>query len=109
MKKLLIFFVIISAISFASCSQSEHSNPSTPAAVVTPGELVYTKHCKLCHGSKGDLGLSGAANLKISALNVGEITQVVTEGRKAMPAWKTQLTPEEIQLVANYVVTLRKN
>ena len=47
---------------------------------MTPGEEVYVKHCKLCHGSSGDLGLSGAANLKISVLNNAEIMTVVSDG-----------------------------
>ena len=74
---------------------------------MTPGEEVYVKHCKLCHGASGDLGLSGAANLKISVLNNAEVVTVVTEGRKAMPAWKAQLTPTQINDVAAYVITLR--
>lgn len=74
---------------------------------MTPGEEVYVKHCKLCHGASGDLGLSGAANLKISVLNNAEVVTVVTEGRKAMPAWKAQLTPAQINDVAAYVITLR--
>jgi hypothetical protein len=53
------------------------------------------------------LGLSGAANLKISVLNNAEIITVVSDGRKAMPGWKAQLTPTQINDVAAYVITLR--
>lgn len=74
---------------------------------MSPEQVVYVKHCKLCHGAKGDLGLSGAANLKTSVLSIEEVKQVVTNGRNAMPAWGQQLPPNEIELVASYVMTLR--
>ena len=75
---------------------------------MTPGEEVYVKHCKLCHGSSGDLGLSGAANLKISVLNNAEIMTVVSDGRKAMPGWKAQLTPtnQRCGSLCNYIEKL---
>lgn len=108
MKKLLIFFAVAATI--ASCTTASSSDQDTATAEPTssPGMLVYTKHCKLCHGTKGDLGLSGAANLSITLLSHDEITHVVTEGRKGMPSWKAQLSPQEIQEVTDYVLTLKK-
>lgn len=108
MKKLLIFFMAIATIVLSNCTSQPSNNGNQPIVkTMTPGEEVYVKHCKLCHGASGDLGLSGAANLKISVLNNAEIVTVVTDGRKAMPAWKAQLTPTQINEVAAYVITLR--
>jgi len=108
MKKLLIFFVIIAAFAITSCNSNEGSAPN-PVAITeaSPGKDVFTKYCRLCHGSKGDLGLSGSANLKISALSLTEIKEVIINGRKAMPAWGHQLTPQEIDQVSAYVLTLK--
>ena len=75
---------------------------------MSPGQTVFTKNCRLCHGTDGTLGLSGAANLSITALNLEEIKNVVINGRKAMPSWKAQLSEEQIQQVAEYVLTLKK-
>ena len=107
MKKLLIFFVICSSVFLTNCSKPEKSSSTPTKVAALPGEEIYTKYCKLCHGTKGDLGLSGAANLSISSLSVAEVNVVVTEGRKAMQAWKGTLTPEQIQQVSDYVMTLR--
>lgn len=85
----------------------EHIDPET-VKNEPPGKVVFTANCRLCHGNDGTLGLSGAANLSITALNVEEIKTVVTNGRKGMPSWKEKLTPEQIQQVAEYVLTLRK-
>ncbi|HNV97817.1 MAG TPA: cytochrome c [Chitinophagales bacterium] len=108
MKKLLIFFIPALVCALAACG-GEQSQPNKEVQQdVPPEEVVYIKHCKLCHGSKGDLGLSGAANLKISVLTLDEVKQVVVNGRNAMPAWGQQLPPQEIDMVAAYVMTLRK-
>lgn len=108
MKKLLIFFVITSTLIIASCSGNSESAEEKISSTDHPGKSVYMKSCRLCHGSEGTLGLSGAANLSISALNIEEIKVVVSEGRKSMPGWKGQLTPQEIQQVSEYVLTLKK-
>jgi cytochrome c6 len=109
MKKLLIFFAAILMI-ISSCTKASSSDKETATAdpTASPGQLVYTKHCKLCHGSKGDLGISGAANLSITLLSQEEIKQVVVNGRKGMPAWKGQLSEQEVQEVSAYVLTLKK-
>ena len=108
MKKLLIFFVFCSAILIMSCTQNNSPKQTSEELNAPPGKQVYTKSCRLCHGTDGGLGLSGAANLKMTALTVDEIKVVVENGRKGMPAWKAQLSAEQIQQVSEYVVTLKK-
>lgn len=107
MKKLLIFFVSAAVTILSACNTDTSKPTDKPQKEVSPEEVVYIKHCKLCHGSKGDLGLSGASNLTISALTLDEVKQVVTNGRNAMPAWGQQLPPQEIDMVSAYVMTLR--
>lgn len=110
MKKLLIFLAAVLPLFTMGCGGTDttETSPTHEEKPMLPGQSVYISHCKLCHGSKGDLGISGAANLKISLLSVDEIKNVVTNGRKAMPAWGKQLKPEEIQAVSEYVITLRQ-
>ncbi len=110
MKKLLIFFAVCSIL--ISCNsnalESKKEPPTVSAEPELPGKVIFTKNCKLCHGADGTLGVSGAANLSISALTLEEKIQVITNGRRGMASWKSQLTPEEIRMVATYVETLRK-
>ena len=70
------------------------------------GEKIYKTRCVTCHGSKGNMGANGAANLAMSELPVNERVQVITHGRKVMNAFKNILTPEEIEAVAEYSMTL---
>lgn len=110
MKKLLFFVCIGAVFAMAACNGTPSAEPATYDAEkeMLPGQMVFAQYCKLCHGTKGDLGLSGAANLTLSVLNKEEITYVVINGRKAMPAWGHQLSPDQINQVAEYVLTLRQ-
>jgi len=75
------------------------------------GQGVFSVRCAACHGTNGE-GLS-CPNLTdeyyIHIKKIADIVDVVSNGRKngAMPAWKTQLTPNEIVFVSAYVASLR--
>ena len=71
------------------------------------GERIFKTRCVTCHGSKGDMGANGAANLQHSELALMERVQVITHGRKTMNAFKSILEPAEIRAVAEYTLTLK--
>lgn len=110
MTKLLIFF--ISALVIFSCNKSGDEKPKDkpvkPKLSASSGQDIYTKYCRLCHGSNGKAGISGSADLSISVLTPQEKINVITNGRKGMTAFKDQLTPEQIKLVADYIETLHQ-
>ena len=80
------------------------------------GRDIFFKHCKTCHGDKGD-GKTFAANVLspppknlTSEKSKKELTEKrmiesVAEGRKgtAMMPWKSRLSKQEIQEVVNYI------
>ena len=80
------------------------------------GRDIFFKHCKACHGNKGD-GKTFAANVlnpppknftsekSKQQLTGKRMIRSVTEGRKgtAMMPWKSRLTAQEIQAVVNYI------
>jgi len=80
------------------------------------GRDIFFKHCKACHGDKGD-GKTFAANVLkpppknfTSEKSKQELTkermiQSVAEGRKgtAMMPWKSRLTQQEIHAVVLYI------
>ncbi len=81
------------------------------------GREIFFKHCKACHGDKGD-GKTFAANVLnpppknfTSEKSKKELTEKrmiksVAEGRKgtAMMPWKSRLSQQEIQAVVNYIM-----
>ncbi|MBK8562012.1 MAG: cytochrome c [Saprospiraceae bacterium] len=109
MKKLLIFSLL--AVFAFACSQSEgEKTASEPTAEVkkVDGEKIYKTYCVTCHGLYGDMGASGAFNLKTSALPVEERIKVITNGRNAMTPFKDLLTEDKIKAVAEYTMTLKQ-
>lgn len=108
--KLLILLSII-AIIFACGEEKKDTKPqskSKKTTVAVDGKEVYNKNCVICHGTKGDMGSSGAANLTVSKLNLEERIAVITNGRNTMAAYKDLLKEEEIKAVAEYTMKLTK-
>ena len=91
--------------------------PSQSMAVdLELGRDIFYKHCKACHGNKGN-GKTFAANVLnpppknfTSEESKKELTEErmihsVTKGRKgtAMMPWESNLTEQEIRSVVNYI------
>ncbi len=88
---------------------AKSATPAT-ASVGPDGARIFKTRCVACHGSKGDMGANGAANLQQSNISLEERIATVTHGRldKGMQAFKGILEPDEIKAVAEYTITLKK-
>lgn len=98
------FFILVSPKAFSNSLDSE------------TGRDIFFKHCRACHGDKGD-GKTFAANVLnpppknfTSENSKQELTEdrmilSVTEGRRgtAMMPWKSRLTQQEIHAVVLYI------
>lgn len=105
--------------------------PQTTASTkgnLTNGATVYKKNCAGCHGNTGEGNGPAASSLKPKPANFvatsykdskgknprdytdAEILDIINNGRKgtAMPAWKKQLSAEQINDVLAYVRSLEK-
>ena len=107
----VLLSALLSGVLFLCASQAfaEAVDPDT-------GRDIFFKHCKACHGVKGD-GKTFAANVLnpppknfTSEKSRQELTEErmirsVSEGRKgtAMMPWKSRLTPPEIRAVVDYI------
>ena len=83
----------------------------TDAGALAAGKEIFDKSCMVCHLAQGQ-GLVGP-NLTddywIHGCTIGEIFNLIVIGvvEKGMISWKDQLTPEQIQQVASYIVSLK--
>jgi mono/diheme cytochrome c family protein len=77
---------------------------AAPPAVNTAGKTVFVANCSACHTLKA-AGTTGSVgpNLDRSTAAQAAIMNIVTSGKGTMPAFGSQLTPQEIQDVANFV------
>lgn len=94
-----------------ACQSADSSEPAETAAATAglalPGKAIYASNCAVCHGADGKKGLNGAHDLTKSNLNTTGRVYMVTQGLGKMPGFKTQLTTEQIQQVAEYSLTLK--
>ncbi|TPG65369.1 c-type cytochrome [Hymenobacter nivis] len=77
------------------------------APPVPPGKALFQQNCARCHGANGKLGLNGAHDLTKSNLNAFGRTYLVTNGMGKMPAFKTKLTPAQIEQLVAYSLTFK--
>ena len=83
----------------------------TDAGALASGKEIFDKSCVVCHLAQGQ-GLVGP-NLTddywIHGCSIGEIFNLIVIGvpDKGMISWKDQLTPEQIQQVASFIVSLK--
>jgi cytochrome c6 len=83
-------------------------------AEVSPGAKIFNNNCAQCHAG-GRNNVIASKTLKADALekygknSVEAISLQVTKGKGAMPAFGKKLSPEEINLVANYVLEQAQN
>jgi mono/diheme cytochrome c family protein len=103
MRKLLAFGSLLAAILLFSNMTVDNAQPKK-----ADGEKIYKQYCVTCHGLRGDMGVSGAANLTESKLKVEERVKVITNGRNNMASFKALLDKEKIKAVAQYTMTLTK-
>ena len=77
------------------------------APPLVPGQAIFQKNCVRCHGANGRKGANGAHDLTKSNLNEFGRTYLVTNGLGKMPAFGNKLTPEQVQQVVAYSLTLK--
>lgn len=70
----------------------------------TDGKTIFTTNCGSCH-TLADAGTAGAVgpNLDEARPSRGTVTQIVTNGRGAMPSFADSLDRQQIEAVAEYV------
>ena len=68
---------------------------------------LYDVKCALCHGYDGAQEFAGAKDLSQSQLPKSEVVLRIAEGKGTMPPHKDILSEEQIDALADFVLTLR--
>lgn len=86
------------------------------AASVAPaaddGKTLYETKCALCHGKNGVAKPAGKGSRNFgdpafqTASPIDAIVKVTSEGKGKMPAYRSTLTPTQIQAIAAHIKTL---
>nr|YP_011007588.1 cytochrome c6 [Syringoderma abyssicola]WAM65017.1 cytochrome c6 [Syringoderma abyssicola] len=95
---------------FIACLTVTSFSASTLAVDINNGENIFTANCSACHAG-GNNVIMPEKTLKKEALSdnqmnsVSAITYQVTNGKNAMPAFGGRLSDDDIQDVANFVLS----
>ena len=68
---------------------------------------LYDMKCALCHGYDGAQQFAGAKDLTQSVLPKNEVLLRIAEGKGSMPPHKDVLSEEQMDALADFVMTLR--
>ncbi len=98
----LSFFLIVASFSLAYKAKEAKAGKKSMAMT---GKEIFEEKCSLCHGNDGKLGLSGAKDLSLTALNHEGIVGIITNGKNAMTSYKSTLSVEQIEAVSSYIET----
>lgn len=83
----------------------------TDAASLSVGETIYKQNCIACHGDKGQgsVGPNLTDEHWINGGSIKDIFKVITYGveAKGMRAWKSDITPGDIQKVASFIKSMK--
>jgi len=107
---IVAMFLLHLAYFFAEFSRREQYLGGTPIKVVegkVDGKSVYMGNCIVCHGENGAKGYNGAANLTKSTIDRIATIHIITYGKNSMMRFSNILNEEEIEAVADYLITLK--
>ena len=97
---LIIFFGFLFFWNLSSCGEEAKASGPVDA------QAVFIKRCATCHGSEGNLQLSGAKNITVSQLSADEIKNQIIHGKAGMPPFESMLTVQEIDALTAYCMKL---
>jgi cytochrome c oxidase cbb3-type subunit 3 len=79
------------------------------ATQLDDGKMIYNKNCVACHASNGGggVGPNFTDNFSIHGNSINNVFKTIKYGvpEKGMIPWESQLSPEQIQNVASYILT----
>jgi len=109
MMRSIIFIAVLFAV--VSCQETPQQAPNKNSDISSTdnkGAEIYKTKCAMCHGSDGNLGIGGAKKLTESQLDLASLKTQIRKGKGTMPPFEAQLSAEEIDSVADFVMGLRK-
>ena len=88
----------------------------SPKKEVAEGAKLFKEKCQACHGPDGNASTTMAKNMKIRAFESAEvqkqtkeeIVKIISDGKGKMMAYKTKLSKDQIDDLADYIKSLKK-
>jgi alcohol dehydrogenase (cytochrome c) len=98
--------VCVACVAADPVASATSAAPVPAARAATPGKTLYSQNCARCHGFS--MVNPGPGVFDLRTFPRGEKARFVasvSEGKGAMPAWKSALTAADIDALWTYVTT----
>lgn len=102
----LFYLAVLSLLVFPSSGKTSAGNSNISFQL--NGKEIFQTNCSICHGRYGNSGISGAADLTVSAISFKDAFEIVQNGKGTMQAYGEQLSKKDIEAVVEYAISLRK-
>lgn len=113
--RLVLIAAITSLVLISSCGGSK-TRDQYPVKLSDDGPVdftlvkkLYDVKCALCHGYDGAQQFAGAKDLTQSVLPKSDVVLRIAEGKGTMPPHKDVLSAEQLDALADFVLTLRSS
>ena len=110
----LVLIVVALLIGIAACGGGQKTREQYPVRSTPDGPVdavlvkkLYDMKCALCHGYDGAQQFAGAKDLTQSSMAKAEIITRIGEGKGTMPPHKDVLSVDQMDALADFVLTLR--
>lgn len=103
-----LVLIALAAFMGVSVACMPGGNPGGPGE--DPGQVaaLFSARCGICHGPDGKMGYNNATDLSTSALSRDEVVARILEGKSTMPPFRDLLTADQVQVLTDYTLQLRK-
>ena len=92
------FFACESAEEKIEKATAASAGSNNGAAAFKPdGRAIFRKHCVVCHGADGKLGLNGAKDLSTSVRALPERLEIIAHGKNLMTPFGTVLSKKRFR------------
>jgi mono/diheme cytochrome c family protein len=101
----LLAAVLASLLIVSGCASSTVPEVASGDPVLVAGRDIYSRNCSACHGASGGGGRGKRINdgvLPAAYPDIADQIEVVTKGRRSMPAFIGRLSETEIEAVVLY-------
>jgi mono/diheme cytochrome c family protein len=106
MSKKVIYVLLYSLLAFVFSLCFEACSEESKTQGPVDAQALFIKRCATCHGSEGNLQMSGAKKLTLSQLSADEIKNQIIHGKAGMPPFESMLTVQEIDALTTYCMKL---
>lgn len=95
----------------SALSDNKETKQTTDTASLAAGKQIFITSCAVCHGHNGEglIGPNMTDPYWIHGGKIADLVKVINEGVlvKGMIPWKTTLSPDQINQVASYILSLQ--